>query len=325
MYWHLHSPTCRTSLENKTPLLQDLLEVPLMLSCSPLLSEHEGMSVAWLQIIDAPPALKKHRSSNGRGPSKPQVQINPARQRVLSKLGLLHSSSLKQLVQIRPKELAPLHRPLKSPGQHGAAGNHSNTKHHPVKGMDPWQDCVRATDSRQQSVSPHQGTVKRQAHLPQAAKLSTVQTQPVMQQASHRRQKCDNRVMANRGRPINKEQDAWVQPPVQRLKRECAPSGQLVEDDIDWGAGEAPQTTAAAPESVAEQPWTVQYLEGHDEEINAARDRMLGRRVSQSHALKRRPALSSDSNTCGISGDIAPVKHGTGVAGGWVENEIEWD
>lgn len=299
-----------------------------MLSCSPVLSVragYDGGPVALLQIIDAPPALKKHRSSNGRGPSKPQVQINPARQRVLSKLGLLHSHSLKQLVQIRPKDLAPLHKALQSPGQHSAAANHSNTKNQPVRGMDPWQDSVRATDSRQQSVSSHQGTFKRHTHLPQAAKLSTVQTHLVMQQASHRSQKYDNRVMANRGRPINTKQDAGVQAPVQRLKSECAPSGQLVEDDIDWGASDAPQTTAASPPPVAEQPWTVQYLEGHDEEIDAARDRMLGRRVSQSHPLKRRPALSSDSNTCGISGDIAPVKHGTGVAGGWVENEIEWD
>lgn len=306
----------------------DLLEIPLMLSWSPFLSVrawHQGVHVALLQIVDAPPALKKHRSSSSRGPSKPQLQINPARQRVLSKLGLLHSSSLKQLVQIRPKELLPLHRPSKSPGQHSAAVNQSNPKYQSATNLDPWQDSVRATDSRQQSASPRQGTVKRHAHLPQAAKLSTAQTQPIMHSVTHIAQRSDNRVMVNRGRSITKEQHAGVQAPVQVLKQQCAPTGQLVEDDIDWGAGEAPQTTAAAPPPLAEQPWTVQYLEGHDEEMDAARDQMLGRHVFQSHALTQKPPLSFDSNTSSISRDKAPLKHGTGVAGSWVENDIEWD
>ena len=128
--------------------------------------------------------------------------------------------------------------------------------------------------------------------------------------------------MVNRGSSISKHQDSQVQTPVLELNGGCTSSGQLVEDDIDWGAGEAAQTRAAAPPPVAEQPWTVQYLEGQGEDVDAARDQMLGRHLSHCHSLKQKSLLSSGSNT---SKGKAPVKHGTGVAGGWVEDEIEWD
>lgn len=124
---------------------------------------------------------------------------------------------------------------------------------------------------------------------------------------------------------INKQQDSKAQAPALALKGGCTSSGQLVEDDIDWGASEAAQTCAAALPPVAEQPWTVQYLEGHDEDANAARDQMLGRHLSQSHFLKQKSLLSSGSNISNISRGNAPVKHGTGEASGWVEDEIEWD
>jgi len=58
------------------------------------------------QIIEAPRSLKRHKSSNRTSPAKQHVQVIPARQRVLSKLGLLHNSSLKHLVQIRPPRKA---------------------------------------------------------------------------------------------------------------------------------------------------------------------------------------------------------------------------
>ena len=106
----------------------------------------------------------------------------------------------------------------------------------------------------------------------------------------------------------------------------CTSGGLLVEDDIDWGAGEAAQTCAAAPPPpIAGQPWTVQYLEGHDEDVDAAQNKMLGRHLSHSHSLKQKSLLSSGSNSSSISKDKAAVKHGTGVASDWVEDEIEWE
>lgn len=257
-----------------------------------------------LQIIEAPPSLKKHRSSNGRGPSKPKVQVIPARQRVLSKLGLLHSSSLKQLVQIRASKL---------PGQHGATANNFKPKQESVRGVE-------------QPGSSHQASARHHAPVPEAARaasLSSVQSQSVIQPTLHQGQRCDTSVKVNRGSPI--KQDSKTQAPVMMSKEGCNSSGQLVEDDIDWGAGEAAQTCAAAPPPVAEHPWTVQYLEGHDKDVDAARDQMLGRHLFHSHSLDRKPLLSSGSNTSSISKGKAPVKHGTGVASGWVEDEIEWD
>ena len=237
------------------------------------------------------------------------MQVIPARQRVLSKLGLLHSSSLKQLVQIRPSKL---------PGQRDAAANNFKPKHHIVGGM----------DSQQRPVSPHQAAVKHHARVPQATtapKLSSVQTQRVIQPALHHGQRCDNNFTVNRGSTINKQQASKAQAPALALKGGCTSSGQLVEDDIDWGASEAVQTCAAALPLVAEQPWTVQYLEGHDGNMDAARDQMLGRHLSHSHSLKRKSMLPSGSNICSTSRGKAPVKHGTGAASGWVEDDIEWD
>ena len=262
------------------------------------------LPVLVLQIIEAPPSLKRHKSSSSRGPSKPQVQVIPARQRVLSKLGLLHSSSLKQLVQIRPSKL---------PGQHGATANNSQPRHHNVRG----------TDSRQQAVSPHQPVVKRHACLPHtttATKLSSIQTRPITQQSSYHGRRGNETFMVDRGNSISRQQHSKAPAPVLMLKEECTPSGHLVEDDIDWGAGGAAQARDAEPSPVAEQPWTVQYLEGHDE-VDAARDQMLGRNVSSTHSLKQKSQLSVTSST---SRDKAPVKHGTGVAG-WIEDDIQWD
>lgn len=128
--------------------------------------------------------------------------------------------------------------------------------------------------------------------------------------------------MVDPGSVKSRQQGARAQAPVRALKEECAPSGQLVEDDIDWGASEvAPLCAAILPPVAVEQPWTVQYLEGHNEHVDTARDRMLGRNVSQGHSLEQKSQLASHSNT---SGNKAPVKHGTGGAG-WVEDEIQWD
>lgn len=248
-----------------------------------------------LQIIEAPPSQKRHRSSSSRGQSKPKVQIIPARQRVLSKLGLLHSSSLKQLVQIRPPRL---------PGQCERA-NHSKAAHCPVRGA----------ESRQQS-NTCRVAVKRDANSPQAAtssKLSS-KSRPVPQRENS---------VTDPGSLISRQQGVRAQAPVRVPKEECTPSGQLVEDDIEWGASEAAQACATVlPHVASEQPWTVQYLEGH--QVDTARDQMLGRHVSCGHLFTQKSQLPSGSKPSDVLGDKAQVKHGTGIAG-WVEDEIQWD
>ena len=104
----------------------------------------------------------------------------------------------------------------------------------------------------------------------------------------------------------------------------CIADANLVEDDIDWGGGQALQASVASLPTDSGQSWTVQYLEGYDNDVDAARDRMLGKSVSHRHSLKQGShAVSSSDNSSTLMGK-APVKHGTGAAA-WIESDIQWD
>ncbi|DBA81542.1 TPA: Elongin-A [Trebouxia sp. C0004] len=69
-------------------------------------AEVQSRQTKHVEIIEAPRSLKRRKSCNRTSPAKQHVQVIPARQRVLSKLGLLHNSSLKHLVRIRPPRKA---------------------------------------------------------------------------------------------------------------------------------------------------------------------------------------------------------------------------
>ena len=90
----------------------------------------------------------------------------------------------------------------------------------------------------------------------------------------------------------------------------AAPSGALIEDDIDWMVADAPQANSLLSLPAQEQTWTVQYLEEHD---NNADDMP----VSSSRSLRR-----SDAQVGNSMQDKAPVKHGTAS---WIEDDIQWE
>jgi len=90
----------------------------------------------------------------------------------------------------------------------------------------------------------------------------------------------------------------------------AAPSGALIEDDIDWMMADAPQANSLLSLPAQEQTWTVQYLEEHD---NSADDMP----VSSSRSLRH-----SDAQVGNSMQDKAPVKHGTAS---WIEDDIQWE
>ena len=90
----------------------------------------------------------------------------------------------------------------------------------------------------------------------------------------------------------------------------AAPSGALIEDDIDWMMADAPPANSLLSLPAQEQTWTVQYLEEHD---NNADDIP----VSSSIGLRR-----SDTQVGNSMQDKAPVKHGTAS---WIEDDIQWE
>jgi len=223
-----------------------------------------------IQIIEAPRSLKRHKSSNRTSPAKQHVQVIPARQRVLSKLGLLHNSSLKHLVRIRPPRKAVqqtarhslLPRTLKSPAK---------TK----------------TASQEQFAKQHAGLKQPSSHKKNLNGARSKPQQPVRHVSS-----------TVKTTLLSGQTTA------------AAPSGALIEDDIDWMVADAPQANSLLSLPAQEQTWTVQYLEEHD---NKADDIP----VSSSWGLRR-----SDTQLGNSMQDKAPVKHGTAS---WIEDDIQWE
>ena len=261
-----------------------------------------------LQIIEAPRSLKRQKSSSSRGPSKPQLQVITARQRVLSKLGLLHSSSLRQLVRIRP---------ARAPGPHQSAIHSKSSQ------------AQKGAILSRPPVSLQSSTVKHKMRLDHATAVQSSpspgsKTSVRHQAAPHYQTQCFGQALIAKQSP-SRESAAKVHAsqPQQATQSECTPSQRLVEDDIDWGAGVTTQAGLAPPPPEAEQQhWTAQYLEGFDNDIEASRDRMLGRNVSQSICVQQKTHIVCSSNMCSTSTAKAPVKHGTAA---WVEDDIQWD
>jgi len=189
---------------------------------------------------------------------------------VLSKLGLLHNSSLKHLVRIRPPRQAVqqtasrplLPRTFKSPAK---------TK----------------TASQEQFPKQHAGLKQTSSHKTTLTGARSKPQQPVRHVSS-----------------TVKTTLLSGQTPT------AAPSGALIEDDIDWMMADAPQANSLDSLPAQEQTWTVQYLEEHD---NNADDMP----VSSSRSLRR-----SDSQVGNSMQDKAPVKHGTAS---WIEDDIQWE
>ncbi len=228
-----------------------------------------------LQIIEAPRSLKRHNCSSSTRTPKQQLQIIPARQRVLSKLGLLHSSSLKQLVQIRP------------PGK-----------------------VLPTAATRQQ-----QGTSKSPA---KTLGSGWTKQPPSQQPAGLKRYTSKGNVFMSQSVRVDKTQTAKqsVLAPVATQLASSLPTGNLVEDEIDWMSSDVPQA-AHKPVPANLEPWTIRYLEeqGNDAaELPAARRSKLDSRHTMSKV--------SDTKQGSPSLDKAPVKHGTAA---WVEDDIQWD
>ena len=223
------------------------------------------------QIIEAPRSLKRHKSSNRTSPAKQHVQVIPARQRVLSKLGLLHNSSLKHLVRIWPPRKAVqqtanpplLMRTFKSPAKTKTAMQGRPPKQHAGLKQASSFDRTFLTDAISKSKQPVR-------HVSSTVKTTLLSAQTAA----------------------------------------AAPSGALIEDDIDWMVADAPQANSLLSLPAQEQTWTVQYLEEHDN--NA--DNMP---VSSSTGLRR-----SDTQVVNSMQDKAPVKHGTAS---WIEDDIQWE
>lgn len=176
------------------------------------------------QIIEAPRSLKRHKSSNRTSPAKQQVWVIPARQRVLAKLGLLHNSSLKHLVQIRPPRKAvqqTVGRPL-SP----------HTFKSPAKTQ---------TASQEQFPKQHAGLMQTSSHN---GNLNGARSKP-QQAVRHVSSKVKTTLLSGQ-------------------TTAAAPCGALIEDDIDWMVADGPQANSLLSLPAQEQTWTVQYLEEHD-------------------------------------------------------------
>lgn len=222
------------------------------------------------QVIAPTRAFAKHKASRQAGSTKSPKQIIPARQRVLSKLGLTHNKSLKHLVRIRPaKAVQPqairhAHNIRQAPGQHlQPAPRASATAERPAN-----------NDQSKDTVSPQRGLSVQQSKL---------QHDPV-------------RGQAQRDRGATAAED---------MQQSVAQPG-LVEADIDWLPSATSSQTFAdhhALQPVAEQPWTVQYLEEgmqHDHR---------GRLASKS-ALE-----------CIVEADKSPCNNDTFA---WMEDDIPW-
>lgn len=234
-------------------------------------TEVQSRQTKHVEMIEAPHSLKRHKSSNRGSHAKQPVQVIPARQRVLSKLGLLHNSSLKHLVRIRPPRKAiqqTANRPLLM-----------RTFKSPVK-----------TKSAMQEQPPKQRTGLKQAS-PHDRKLLTGATSKQQQSVRHVSSVVKTELLSAR-------------------TTAAAPSGALIEDDIDWMMADAPQANSLLSLPAQEQTWTVQYLEEHDN--NA--DNMP---VSSSTGLR-----PSDTRVVNSLQDKAPVKHGTAS---WIEDDIQWE
>lgn len=188
---------------------------------------------------------------------------------MLAKLGLLHNSSLKHLVRIRPPEKAvqqTASRPLlphtvKSPAK--TATQQQFPKQHAGLQQTKSHDGHFLTGARSKSQQPVR-------HVSSVVKTTLLSAQTTA----------------------------------------AAPSGALVEDDIDWMMADASQANSLLSPPAQEQNWTVQYLEEHD---NNADDIP----VSRSRGLRRSHTQVGNSMQ-----DKAPVKHGTAS---WIEDDIQWE
>ncbi|KAA6426968.1 MAG: hypothetical protein FRX49_03292 [Trebouxia sp. A1-2] len=233
-------------------------------------AEVQSRQTKHVEIIEAPRALKRNKSSHRTGPAKQHVQVIPARQRVLSKLGLLHNSSLKHLVQIRPPRKAVQHTASRS--------LLPRTLKSPAKTM---------TASQEQFLNQHAGLKQTSSQNINLIGARSKPQQPVRHVSSMVKTKS-----------LSGQTTA------------AAPSGALIEDDIDWMTADAPQANSLLSLPAQEQTWTVQYLEEHD---NNADDIP----VSSSRGLRR-----SDTQVGNSVQDKAPVKHGTAS---WIEDDIQWE
>lgn len=207
-------------------------------------AEVQSRQTKHVEIIEAPRSLKRPGSSNRTGAPKQHIQVVPARQRVLAKLGLLHNSSLKHLVQIRPPKRATpqfssgaLRQRTPQMPARASAGMHKlpNKQHaglkHSISHGRGFSSCP--TDKERYSVKPSK-TFKNSSMLMQ-------------------------------------------KPAVTHESEAAATSGALVEDEIDWvNPGVLPVTNV--PSMPAKQPWTVHFLEdcGNDDDEGSVSK--LGRR-----------------------------------------------
>ena len=171
-------------------------------------------------MIEAPRSLKRHKSSAGSPREK--IQIIPARQRVLSKLGLLHSNSLKHLIQIRPPK-----RSITQAIKHQLHGSCTMPAKVLMCGL-PQRESPQQPVGLKLSVSRSRGSAKE-------ATVGSMARQP--------------RAIAGSA-------------PFPAMKSVTCPSaGNLVEDEIDWITGNVPPAGRIYTPQTAEQPWTVQFLE----------------------------------------------------------------
>ena len=275
-----------------------------------------------IQIIEAPRSLKRARSSKGSSTPRQQLQVIPARQRILSKLGLLHSGSLKHLIHIRPagktgKAAAPY-----SSRHHrsAAAKGHGNTQHHsphqPVK-----QHALPNVpySSRHQHSAAAKGLGNAQHRSPHHPVKQHALPRPALShQLPDMKQHMSKQPTATPGLPQSQTSTAMVA----RLTTKQLSAG-LIEDDIDWlGNNQARPSSDAV--SNPEQAWIVQYLEapGNAEAAACAIDSITVRSQQQRPATNQQRCPAQKSMSSHSMHDLAPDKHGTHAL---IEADIEWD
>lgn len=191
------------------------------------------------QVIQPTRAFAKHKIHRHASNRKTPQQIIPARQRVLSKLGLLHNSSLKHLVRIRPAGAVPCTpiRPAQSPELRSP-----RQEAMPPGAMTQAAARLAAQrgNAKQTQLSPMQ-----QQHVPRLRSVGGVYNKHAVAHSSP-----DNSAAAN------------IQQPGQ--------SG-LVEDEIDWSSS-IPVASAVASDTMqpnSEHCWTTQFLEQESMQASA--------------------------------------------------------
>lgn len=182
-----------------------------------------------MQVIAPTRAFAKHKVARQSSRAKASDQVVPARQRILSKLGLSHNKSLKQLVRIRPaRALQP------QPGRQLKGHKHSL--------------AVQTHKSRSGNAVTHAGNPHLSASTSAGRGLHGSLQQLKNLTPSDARQDT-----------VNMQEVAL---PQTSTLQHSEPQTGLIEADIDWRPAAADtQSLNGHAQPDVDSSWTVQFLE----------------------------------------------------------------